>query len=226
MDSVSKYSVTDSRTADQQTTVLKTFTLPDSIITDGTACVGGNTISFARSFRKVNAVEVNAERFAMLRENCSVLQVDQKVSLMKGDYSKIHHELKQDVVFLDPPWGGKHYLTSDLIQLFIGGIPIPEFCSLIRKANPKVKIIGLKVPVNYRMEDLLEEANRTGTSLCSYNFGKQILVVLDYGRNPARLREVHKNVMKKLPKYVKARVLSLRAEPGGGYGPLETLLCG
>jgi len=103
MDSVSKYSVTDARTASQQTVVLKTFATPGSIITDGTACVGGNTISFGRSFRKVNAVEINEERFGMLRKNCLVLRLDQKVKLVNGDYSKIHQELNQDVVFLDPP---------------------------------------------------------------------------------------------------------------------------
>jgi len=43
---------------------------------------------------------------------------------------------------------------DDSIQLFIGGIPIPEFCSLIRKANPKVTVIGLKVPVNYKLGEL------------------------------------------------------------------------
>jgi len=95
--------MTDAKTASQQTMVMKTFTPPNSIITDGTACVGGNTISFARSFRKVNAVEVNAKRFNMLRKNCSILKVAEKVTLRKGDYSKMHQELKQDVVFLDPP---------------------------------------------------------------------------------------------------------------------------
>jgi len=69
---------------------------------------------------------------------------------------------------------------DDAIQLFIGGIPIPEFCSLIRKANPKVRIIGLKVPVNYKFEELNKEAHRTGASMCLYKFAKQILVVLDY----------------------------------------------
>jgi len=67
MDSVSEYSITDAKTASHQTIILKSFTPTDSIITDGTACVGGNAISFARSFRKVNAVELNPERFAMLR---------------------------------------------------------------------------------------------------------------------------------------------------------------
>jgi len=86
----------------------------------------------------------------------------------------------------------------DALQLYIGGIPIPEFCSLIRKANPKVTIIGLKVPVNYKIEDLSKEAHRTGASICSYKFGKQILVVLDYKRNPVRLLEVHLRVKKKL----------------------------
>lgn len=115
---------------------------------------------------------------------------------------------------------------ADEVQLFIGGILIPEFCSLVRKANPKVKIIGLKVPVNYKIEDLITEAKRTFASVCSYSFGKQILVVLDYGRNPRRLHQVHRKVIKKLPKYVRARVLALRAKPAGVNGSVVTPFCG
>lgn len=111
---------------------------------------------------------------------------------------------------------------ADLLQLFIGGILIHEFCSLIRKANPNVKIIGLKVPVNYTIEDLIKEAKHTCASVCSYTFRKQMLVVLDYGRNPVGLYQVHRSVIRKLPKYVRACVLALRAEPGGRYGSLTT----
>jgi len=114
---------------------------------------------------------------------------------------------------------------ADVVKLFIGGILIPKFCSLIRKANPRVKIIGLKVPVNYKLEDLVSEARRTHASVCSYSFGKQILIVLDYRRNSVRLRKVHANVVEKLPGHVQARVLALRAEPGGGFRAEKTSIC-
>jgi len=103
MDSVSKYSVTDAKTADHHTAVMRAFSFPNSVITDGTACVGGNAISFARYFRKVIVVEMNPDRFVMLQNNCSVLGICNKMAFMTGDYTRIHLRLKQDIVFLDPP---------------------------------------------------------------------------------------------------------------------------
>lgn len=103
------------------------------------------------------------------------------------------------------------------MQLFLGGVSIPKFCSLIRKANSDIKIIGLKMPVNYNQNDLLKEAKCNVASMCSYGFRKQILVVLDYWRSADWLNKVHSSVMRKLPG-VKACVhnLATRDEPGGG----------
>jgi len=103
IDSVSKYSTTDAKTAAEQTIIMKAFSFPNSVITDGTACVGGNAVSFARSFFKVNVVEINLKRFAMLLNNCSVLGVRDQITFVYGDFIKVHQNLKQDIVFLDPP---------------------------------------------------------------------------------------------------------------------------
>ena len=49
------------------------------VITDGTACVGGNSVSFAKGFRAVNAVEIDETRFVMLSRNVGVLGLGHKV---------------------------------------------------------------------------------------------------------------------------------------------------
>lgn len=50
-------------------------------ITDGTACVGGDTIRFARKFARVNAVELSEQRAKMLFNNVNVADVASKVQL-------------------------------------------------------------------------------------------------------------------------------------------------
>ena len=76
-------------------------------ILDGTAGIGGNTISFALHFKNVISVEKNTERFEYLKENINSLNLN--VKLINGnvlDYIKMEIF---DVIFLDPPWGGPNY---------------------------------------------------------------------------------------------------------------------
>ena len=48
---------------------------PDAVVTDATGCVGGNTLSFAKAFRFVYAVELSAQRARMLAHNAGVAGV-------------------------------------------------------------------------------------------------------------------------------------------------------
>jgi len=216
MDEVAKYSVTDALTADQQTIVMKAFSFPDSVITDGTACVGGNVVSFAKSFKKVNAVEMNEERYKMLMNNCDLLNVKDKVEFFKGDYTRLHQKIKQDIVFLDPPWGGKEYKLKRVMPLFLGTIPIAKFCTMIRQADPAIKIIGLKVPKNYDRDSVLDESKNTDANMCSYYFRNQILVMLDFTRTPKQFRNCYQSAIDTLPDCVKTEIdrETNRSKPG------------
>ena len=66
MDELSVYSVTPGTLADRITDIVIKYCDQDPMtmtITDATACVGGNTISFSKKFGKVNAVELDRSRF-------------------------------------------------------------------------------------------------------------------------------------------------------------------
>ena len=69
MDEVATFSVTHMRVANEMSSILKTLggVSERSSITDATACVGGNTASFARFFRSVHAIELDPHRCEMLR---------------------------------------------------------------------------------------------------------------------------------------------------------------
>jgi 16S rRNA C967 or C1407 C5-methylase (RsmB/RsmF family) len=47
-------------------------------ITDACSCVGGNTLSFSRTFEQVHASETHPGRLAMLKDNCKLAGADSR----------------------------------------------------------------------------------------------------------------------------------------------------
>ncbi len=150
-DDVALYSVTDQLTADEITADIAAFVPEYAILTDATACVGGNTYSFAQYFQKVQAFEMCETRFQMLRHNLNVLGME-NVVFFQGDAAELCLRYTQDIVFLDPPWGGPGYKRSTKIILYLSGMHLAEFCSKIAGAT---KFIALKVPTNFDETDFM-----------------------------------------------------------------------
>lgn len=90
VDSVAEYSVSDADSAEALATAMgqiirmqqadQTTQLHNRgddqrfpfIVTDACACIGGNTLSFARHFHAVHATEVDPQRCDMLKHNCQI----------------------------------------------------------------------------------------------------------------------------------------------------------
>ena len=125
-------------------------------ITDATANIGGNTISFYLNGFTVNAVEKDELTCQILKHNLNVykLPID---SVHCCDYLSIYKDLKQDVVFLDPPWGGPDYKKINQLDLYLGENPpinIIDICAGLFEEK-KVSLIALKLPINYNLSGLL-----------------------------------------------------------------------
>ena len=114
-------------------------------ITDATAGVGGNTISFSKYFKHVNSVEINKKRCFLLLLNKD-LEKCNNVDVFNKDYLKLSKKLKQDIIFLDVPWGGPSYRKNKQINLKLGDVVLYDLCNQIRR---NCKYIVLKVPVNF-----------------------------------------------------------------------------
>jgi hypothetical protein len=126
MDEVAMYSVTDMKTANLiSETIVNLFPEEDAkkkiVVTDGTACVGGNSLSFCQYFRHVNVVESDLNRFNMLRHNLCTMGF-LNLSCYHASYLNVLHSLYQDVVFLDPPWGGPGYAEYERLELFLDDV--------------------------------------------------------------------------------------------------------
>ena len=157
-DHISIYSITPWEFAEQITDLLRKSLkkilnkdLKELFITEMTACIGGNVISFARHFKKVNAIELCEERFNYLNRNLKIFNVDKNVLTIKGDslIEIANPLLRQDVIFFDIPWGGRSYKFKEEIDLFISKKPSYVACNLVKKYT---KVIVMKIPNNFNLK--------------------------------------------------------------------------
>jgi 16S rRNA G966 N2-methylase RsmD len=63
-------------------------------------------------------------------------------------YNWVKFMLKQDVIYLDPPWGGNEYKNKDKIDLYLDEINVID---IINQMYNFTKIIVLKVPNNFNL---------------------------------------------------------------------------
>ena len=129
------------------------------VVTDATSCIGGNTWAFAKHFKKVNAVEIHPLHFEILTHNMKELHLDRKINFYLSNYLEVYSNLQQDVVFIDPPWGGMKYRSSPQVGLYNTMdhfIPLPRMLSEI-EFGESTKLIVLKVPKNYSTFGLKKE---------------------------------------------------------------------
>lgn len=148
LDHEASYSVTDQVTADKITRDLRMFVPADAVVTDGTACIGGNTYSFAKYFDRVNAIEIDRTRYSCLLNNMRVLGL-QNVACKCADICDEYTRRYQDVIFLDPPWGGPDYKNTSNIRLYLSNRELHDICIDMSLYS---KYIALKVPVNFNIE--------------------------------------------------------------------------
>ena len=99
---------------------MKTY---DIIITDATGGIGGTSIYLLNKFKSVKTVEISKFHQKIIENNIKVYGFKNH-TLYKNDYISIMNRLKQDVVVIDPPWGGKDYNKQKYLNLYLGGINI------------------------------------------------------------------------------------------------------
>lgn len=116
----------------------------DLRITDATANVGGNVISFSQFFKTVNAIELCPINAGALRVNIRAYQLD-NITVHEGNCIDLLPHLEHDVVFFDPPWGGPFYKAYERIVLYLSGIPLER---VILKLPTSVAV-GIKAPYNF-----------------------------------------------------------------------------
>ena len=153
LDNEALYSVTDQYTADRISRDIQKILPNIQSITDATACVGGNTFSFSKFFKQIQAIELDYTRYQYLLHNMNTLEVN-NVTCCHGDLMIECQKTINEIIFIDPPWGGPEYKTKDNIDLFLSDVELSEVCDHIKDST---KYIALKVPVNFNESGFIEK---------------------------------------------------------------------
>ena len=128
---------------------------PESII-DATANIGGDSINFMRLFpnAKLTALEIDTKISYILRRNMNnlkdILSKDQDYDVKVINISAVEYFSNfryADVIYFDPPWGGRDYITSDKISLYLDDIGIGKIINNILSQG-MTQLVILKLPIN------------------------------------------------------------------------------
>ncbi len=139
------YSITHPKDADLiSTTIIEILGTSNISIIDMTAGCGGNMISFIKYFKRVVGIEIDINRYNILKKNLSKYPFN-NYELINDNSININNIY--DVYFIDPPWGGPDYKKTLNIELYLSNIKLSEFILML----PKNKLIVLKLPFNYNM---------------------------------------------------------------------------
>lgn len=123
------------------------------IITDATSNIGGNTLNFSYIFNKVNAVEIDKATYNALINNMKVFGRNNIIFYNKN-YNDIYKDIKQDILFIDPPWGGSGYKYYNNLSIILsGGINLHDLLLKVI-SDTNTKIIVMKLPHNFNLSDI------------------------------------------------------------------------
>lgn len=123
-------------------------------ILDATAHVGGNTLNFAKYFKNVLACEIQPEYAKMLKHNISLYH-RKNVEVIQDDCIEImiHKFISVDVVFIDPPWGGKEYKNKPIVSFSLQNQKLSDVVKHLINEN---KSVILKLPLNYDTTEFID----------------------------------------------------------------------
>jgi hypothetical protein len=118
-------------------------TLSNSIVTDCTAGTGGDTIAFSYLAKHVNAIENAIDQYELLEDNCRIAD-RQNIKLIHDDCMNVIDKLYQDVIIIDPPWGGSGYKNYNNLQLSLSGYGIDFVANYAKRFGT----VFIKLPLN------------------------------------------------------------------------------
>ena len=145
--------------------------IKDMIVTDCFASAGGDTINFGLICKYINSIELDRTRYYYLLNNIAVYQIQDKVTCYNNDFTKIIDELEQDIIYLDPPFGGPDYYKEKDLKITINGKDIMKY---IEDYISRCKYLIAKLPFNYKIST--EKVNEKNIYFKTYNGGFYIYI--------------------------------------------------
>ncbi|XP_026325186.1 trimethylguanosine synthase [Hyposmocoma kahamanoa] len=134
------------------------------VVLDAFCGAGGNTIQFAKTCKKVIAVDIDPVKIEMAQHNAQVYGVADRIEFIVGDFFELAPRLYADMVFLSPPWGGPNYSENKEydIEVMLEPRPASELMRVARQINTNVT---LYLPRNTRSDQILALAKEARGSV-------------------------------------------------------------
>ena len=130
----------------------------DITITDMTANVGVDSIALGLFFKKVNSIELSKKLFSSLNNNINIYGL-KNVKTYNGSSVEIIKNLKQDIIYIDAPWGGEDYHKNNLLKLYLDDKELSQIYNMFKS---KTKLFILKLPKNYDINNFIKETQVNG----------------------------------------------------------------
>ncbi|XP_021078577.1 trimethylguanosine synthase isoform X2 [Mesocricetus auratus] len=163
------------------------------IVVDAFCGVGGNTIQFALTGKRVIAIDIDPVKIDLARNNAEVYGIADKIEFICGDFLLLAPCLKADVVFLSPPWGGPDYATAETFD--IRTMMFPDGFEVFRLSKKITNNIVYFLPRNADVDQVASLAGPGGQVEIEQNFLNNKLKTItayfgDLIRRPASEAEV------------------------------------
>ena len=121
-------------------------------VTDGTGNNGSDSIALALKFKHVNSIELDKTNYDVLKNNVAVYKL-KNIDIYNGDSIKIIPTLKQDVIYIDAPWGGQNYKDNVRMELYLDNLQLGE---VYNKFKSVTKLFVFKIPKNYDFTNFIQ----------------------------------------------------------------------
>ncbi|XP_043819560.1 trimethylguanosine synthase [Dromiciops gliroides] len=138
------------------------------IIVDAFCGVGGNAIQFALTGKRVIAIDIDPAKIDLAHNNAEVYGVADKIEFICGDFMLLASDLKADVVFLSPPWGGPDYATAETFD--IRTMMSPDGFEIFRLSQMITNNIVYFLPRNADVDQVASLAGPGGQVEIEQNF--------------------------------------------------------
>jgi hypothetical protein len=138
------------------------------IITDATANIGSECVYMASKFSYVNAIEITKNTYDILQHNIDVLHI-KNIGTILGDCFDVLHNIEQQIIVVDAPWGGRNYKDNETMHLFLSN---KEIYKLYLTHYTKAKLFVFKVPCNYNIDFFRNKIKEVNVSIDIYDYNK------------------------------------------------------
>ncbi|XP_073535409.1 trimethylguanosine synthase isoform X2 [Phyllobates terribilis] len=144
-----------------------------AVVIDAFCGVGGNAIQFALAGMHVIAVDIDPVKLDLAYNNAMVYGVADRIELIRADFMCIACDLKADVVFLSPPWGGPDYVSAETFD--IKTMMSPDGFEVFQLSQQITKNIIYFVPRNTDVEQKIHITRHRKACLLMDDWGPNIV---------------------------------------------------